>query len=140
MTKRLAGHLLPVTADDTSLVPAGHKRRQAPDELVRVGTLVRAAPSVFLLPKATLAARPHAAAEHAGPDAVITGWAACMMYGFRYVEDRGAIPVLIPHRRPRVSTQHVTIMRTRRMPETRSTATSILVAAPVRALVDLGRA
>ncbi len=144
MTKPFAPHLLPVSADDLSFTRAqfvdGRRRRQAPDEQVRAGLLLRAAPSVFLLPDAKVAARAHAAVEHAGPGAVVTGWAACALYGLKYVEDRGAVPVLVPNGRNRVSTQHVRVVRTRRMPDTWTTASGICLARPARALVDLSRA
>lgn len=125
-----------LTRDDLARLGRGHEYG---DRRVRAGTWLRAAPSTYLLPGAALPDRIAAAVAHAGPDAVVTGWAACRLLRLAYADDTGAVPVLVPPGRRRISTEHVRVMPTLRPPQWRW-CDDVRVAAPARAVVDSGRA
>lgn len=61
--------------------------------------------------------RLRAALLHAGPDAMITGAAACRLAGLEYVADTSTIDVLLPHRRRANDVDFAVLRRTRRVPE-----------------------
>ncbi len=120
------------------LVAAGRDRALG-DRLVTAGRVVRAAPSVYLPVKASLRQRIGAALEHTGPEAVITGWAACELYGMRYVEKQLAIPVIVSEDRRLVSTPWVQVLRSRRRPRWRRYGDGFMVSSPARAVIDTAR-
>lgn len=110
------------------------------DARVRAGAWVRAAPSTYLLPGAQLTDRCRAACAHAGDGAVVTGWAACRLLRLPYVDDGGAVPVLVPAARQRVSTAHVRVLPTTCPPRWWRHPCGLRVAEPARAVVDAARA
>jgi hypothetical protein len=76
---------------------------------------------------------------YAGPDAVITGVAACRLYGMRRLPDVGdTVHVLVPHETRRRSQAFVLVERTTRMPTARERQE--VPCAPVhRAVIDAAR-
>lgn len=122
------------------LVAAG-RWRGAGDRLVAHGEWVRAAPSTYLTGRDDLVARVQAALEHAGQDAVLTGWVGCLALGLPDVPQGGAVPVLVPAKRRRVSTPHVRVLPTARPPAWwTGPDLEVRVAAPARCVVDAVRA
>lgn len=121
------------------LLKAGHDRGFG-DRRVRRGEWVRVGPSVYLPKQAQLRDRIDAALLHAGPGAVVTGWAACELWGMPYVEPRRAVDVLVPARRRRVSTPYVRVLPTTRPPVGLPGPWGLPLAAPTRAVVDAARA
>jgi len=128
-----------VVVTRAQLLDAGHGRGYG-DRWVRAGSWERAAPSTYLRGAADLADRVRAAVAHAGPDAVLTGWAACALLRVPYVVDAGAVPVLVPAGRRRVSTARVRVLPTTRRPNWWTWHDEVRVAAPARAVVDAVRA
>ncbi len=109
------------------------------DRRVERGELLRAAPSVYLPLRAGLGQRIDAALAHAGPDAVVTGWAACLLHGMRYVPETQAVPVLVAHGRTLVSTAFVQVHAVQRRPRWRADEHGRRIAHPVRAVADVAR-
>ncbi len=109
------------------------------DRRVRNGLWVRAAPSTYVTGSVQLPDRVHAALAHTGPDAVVTGWAACRALDLPYVRDGGAVPVLVPPGRRRVSTPYVRVLPTTRPPAWWRWHGDVRVAAPARSVVDAAR-
>lgn len=98
------------------------------------------APATYLL--ATAAADDQliaAAREHAGDDLVVTGLMACRLLGITDAHDDGAVDVLVPDGRRRVSTAYVRVHPTVRPPRTWRHCSGALVAGPHRAVVDAAR-
>ena len=108
------------------------------DRLVREGSALRLAPSVYRpgTGPATDCQLVAAARAHAGDDAVVTGFVALRLLGLEDVPDDGAVDVLVPAARRRVSTDHVRVHSTHRMPPTWRHADGVQVADPHRAVVD----
>lgn len=129
----------PVVVTRTGLLLLGRSSSYG-DRQVRRGRWERAAPSTWLTADADLLARLEAATAHAGADAVVTGWAACAALGLPYVPDGGAVPVLVPAGRRRVSTSRVAVMPTTRPPRYRAWQAGVRLAAPERCVVDAARA
>lgn len=122
----------------SGLMAAGRDRAFG-DRLVARGRLVRAAPSTYLPVPASLLHRIEAAVAHTGPEAVITGWAACELHGMRYVPEQLAVPVLVNEDRRLVSTPWVQVQRSKRRPRWKKYGEGFMVAAPARAVVDAAR-
>lgn len=76
-----------------------------------------------------------AALLHAGPRALLTGRAACRLYRMRDVPSGGPVAVLLPHEVRRVSTRHVSVLRTV-TPVTRLVVAGLPTVPPARALLD----
>ena len=110
------------------------------DRAVRGGAGLRLAPSTFLLaPTATDAQLVAAACAHAGDDLVVTGLLACRLLGLPDVPDDGAVEVLVPAGRRRVSTSFVRVQPTTRPPRWWTHELGVRVADPHRAVVDATR-
>lgn len=110
------------------------------DRVVREGTGLRLAPSTFLLGTVPDDAQLVAAArEHAGDDLVVTGLVACRWLGLADVAHDGAVDVLVPAGRRRVSTAYVRVHPTLRPPRCWTHASGVRVADPHRAVVDAAR-
>ena len=110
------------------------------DRVVRAGAGVRLAPSTYLLATWPTDAQLLAAARaHAGDDLVVTGLLACRLLGLTDVPDDGAIDVLVPAGRRRVSTVYVRVHPTVRPPRCWTHASGVRVADPHRAVVDAAR-
>jgi hypothetical protein len=58
-----------------------------------------------------------AALLYAGPKAVLTGLEACRRHGLRNVTDDHQVHLLVPHGQRAISSGHVVVERTRRMPD-----------------------
>lgn len=129
-----------VAVTRAGLVAAG-RGRGAGDRRVAAGEWLRAAPSTYVTGPDDLVARVHAALDHAGQDALLTGWAGCLALGLPDVPQGQAVPVLVPARRRRVSTPHVRVLPTTRPPAWWTwPELDVRVAAPVRCVVDAARA
>ena len=108
------------------------------DRLVRDGGAVRLAPSTYRIGAGTVTDEEllAAAAEHAGGDALVTGFLALRLLGLADVPDDGAIDVLVPARRRRVSTERVRVHSSHRQPAHWLHASGMRIADPHRAVVD----
>lgn len=82
--------------------------------------------------------RIQAALLRAGPLAAVTGIAACLAYGLKYVPDGPRIELLVPQHVDHAPIAIATIRRTRHMPEVRDIR-GIPCAAPERAALDAAR-
>lgn len=110
------------------------------DRAVRAGTAVRLAPSTVLLTASPTDAQLVAAARaHAGDDLVVTGLVACRLLGLVHAPADGAVDVLVPAGRRRVSTAYVRVHPTVRPPRWWTHASGVRVADPHRAVVDAAR-
>lgn len=136
-------HALPLLVEQvvhrTSLVAAG-LNHDLGDRLVREGSWLRLAPSVYLagLGPPTDAQLVRAAALHVGPGHVVTGALACRALGLPDVPDDGTVEVLIPPGTRAVSTRHVVVHQTGRPPMTWQRGGTSYACGP-RAVVDAAR-
>lgn len=104
------------------------------------GPWMRLMPGVLLTYSGTptLRQRLQAALLYAGEDAMLTGVCALVRMGIRNVPDTVETHVLVPHSRRRLSTDSVTVERSRRLPSARHV--DGLPCAPVaRACIDASR-
>lgn len=110
------------------------------DRLVREGRARRLAPSTWRLGPGAVSDDEllHAAAQHAGVDLAVTGFLALRLLGLADVPDDGAVDVLVPAARRRVSTPYVRVHSTHRMPPTWLHTSGVRIADPHRAVVDAG--
>lgn len=110
------------------------------DRLHRARRGVRLAPSTYLLAgdDPTDEHLIAAALTHAGADCVITGLVACRAYDLRDVSTGGAVEVLVPAGRRRVSSPYVRVQPTTRPPRYWD-RDGVRFAEPVRAVVDAAR-
>lgn len=79
-----------------------------------------------------------AALLYAGPEAVVTGLEGCRWYGLRNLPDDRRVHLLMPHGHRVMSSNHVIVERTRRMPEP-VVRDGIVLAPLVRAVLDACR-
>ena len=94
---------------------------------------------VDLTPAATdVLHRVDAALRYAGPDAVVTGVAACRLHGLTHLPDDPRVLVLVDHTRRRASAGFVVVERTRRLPPPHVRA-ELPLAPPTRAVLDAAR-
>lgn len=118
----------------------GGLNRYLGDRLARSGSGLRLAPSTYLLTTSPTDAQLVAAARaHAGDDLVVTGLLACRLLGLADVPDDGAVDVLVEAARRRVSTRHVRVHSTRRLPRYWIHSSGARIADPHRAVVDAAR-
>jgi hypothetical protein len=109
------------------------------DRVARAGG-ARLAPSTYPLGSdvATVVQLVAAARAHAGDDAVVTGALACRLLMLD-VPDDGAVDVLVPAGRRRVSTPCIRVRPTTRPPASWLHSSGTRVAEPQRAVVDAAR-
>ena len=108
---------------------------------VEAGTWDRSAFGVISLtgPPKTVDQRTAAGVLYAGDGSVLSGTAAARLHGLERVpDDRGALVVLVDHRRHRVSRAPITVERTHRLPEP-ITINGLPVAPVARAVLDAAR-
>ena len=94
---------------------------------------------MYLADVPALPDRVAAALAHAGRDGIVTGWAGCVALGLPYVVDAGAVPVLVPAGRRRVTTPAVRVLPTTRPPSWWRWTSGVRVAAPARCVIDAAR-
>lgn len=134
---------LPLLVDQvvhrTALVAAG-LNHDLGDRLVREGSWLRLAPSVYLagLGAPTDAQLVRAAALHVGRGHVVTGALACRALGLPDVPDDRTVEVLIPPGTRAVSTPYVVVHQTERPPMTWQRGGTSYACGP-RAVVDAAR-
>ncbi|MHC1563375.1 hypothetical protein ACR9E3_30840 [Actinomycetospora sp. C-140] len=108
---------------------------------VQAGAWDRSAYGVISLtgPPKTADQRSAAALLYGGDGAVLSGSAAARLHGLQRVpDDRGALLVLVDHRRHRVSRAPITVERTHRLPEP-VVVNGLRIAPVARAVLDAAR-
>ncbi|MBB4904935.1 hypothetical protein [Actinophytocola algeriensis] len=109
-----SGVITMATLERLGVSPQTAYRRCKPGELWQ-----RPLPGVFILGNAPPSPRQliEAALLFAGPEALLTGVAACRCHGLRSASDETTVHVLIPHDRNVKSCDYVIVERTTRFPE-----------------------